>query len=298
MSKMPASKSLTDEYKKLAEDGIPDLWGRIETGITAASKTEEKKVVTSINKDFEAENLRTVKLAPISYQNRHRFVRRYGGLLAACLCAAIIIPVLLWNRNLGNNFLNDSAAPATEAAPQLAMMVDMADVVDEISHDDDFMVAGEASMPESEVIYSSFTESQESEADGALRDENIELYEALTRQNTLTTGDAIFDQEEARKKYFRTMTDEKVIEISKVTIEIVAEKVYLVYNGGLFYEAIIIADESETLNTGINIYIRNLDNYDFTLNFDYIVGETYQVDLSFYEMAAYCFTVLNIWPDD
>lgn len=282
----PGVKVLADEYQKLAANDLPDLWGRIEAGI--AEKSVSAIAAPPIfGKDFEIEEPKTIKLEPRSYQNRYSFVRRYGGLFAACLCAAIIIPVLFMNLRLSDEINSPNEAPAAfpnrsytnEAAADMAVpapapALDMA----------------EAPMEESKMIYIS------DESESYYDSDDHERSDALMQEEALTIGNALIDPEEARMRYFQTITDEKVIEIPKVTIEITAERIYLVYNGGLFYEATVTYDESGILKNGASIYIRNSDDVgEAYQDFDYIVGETYQVDLSFYEMAAYYFTVLQVW---
>jgi hypothetical protein len=158
------SKNLAEEYQNLANSDRPDLWERIEKGIaekitpvtdadngrgeprpyinpTKAVETPvgdglarpavaEKKpprnadIRTISGKDFEIANLQTIKLGEASHLNRRRFFRRYSGLVAACLCAAIIIPVIYFGngiigeRSSGGNSASYDNAPVP--APELA----------------------------------------------------------------------------------------------------------------------------------------------------------------------------------
>jgi hypothetical protein len=80
------SKDLEKEYKALVNSEAPDLWARIENGIEKRSKKRFR-----INK------------------------RLLAGAVAACLCVAVIVPVVV--RNLGGasmqSITSDSAAVAT-----------------------------------------------------------------------------------------------------------------------------------------------------------------------------------------
>ena len=55
------SKDFEKEYIELAQNEIPDLWDRIEAGLTEKSAPENKASITI-------------------------FLKRYGGLVAAVLC--------------------------------------------------------------------------------------------------------------------------------------------------------------------------------------------------------------------
>ena len=104
---------------------------------------------------------------------------------------------------------------------------------------------------------------------------------------------AINSQAEAapRERLFRIGSDEKVIELKKVTIEITdfsAEG----FDGDLssIYTAKVIADEADILLTGISIFLRE----DETLAMKIAVGETYITDLTYWEAVPY-FTIMKIY---
>lgn len=64
------SKDFEKEYIELAQNEIPDLWDRIEAGLTEKSAPENKASITI-------------------------FLKRYGGLAAAVLCLLFILPAWL-----------------------------------------------------------------------------------------------------------------------------------------------------------------------------------------------------------
>ncbi|MCL2051322.1 MAG: hypothetical protein FWG91_06310 [Lachnospiraceae bacterium] len=250
------SKILVDEYKKLAESDIPDLWDRIEAGITASLDMPEKKVAaTGNNKDFEVEKVKTVKLSPISYQNRSRFVRRYGGLIAASICAAIIVPVLFFGRQASVNFsVNNESTESTLPAPAAAPMADVFEITEETAFN---MISEETALAEADQLW--------------VNDDNS-LGSTLTRQSS---------PEETGSK----------IEIRQVTVEITA---FSVENADLgianLYSATVIVDETNALAPGTDIYLKISED----LEADIAVLETYLVDLAFEEAAAY-YTVVKVW---
>ena len=270
------SKNLTHEYEKLANNDLPDLWSRIEAGITdgnTAAPSEEKEVY----KDFEVEKIKTVKLEPTSYQNRYIFVRRYGGLIAACLCAAVILPVIFFNRNMHENFSRtDSAgnmapAPAAfDAAPaEPEAMMDMAGGTSEV---DDMDYSTREAGTTAGVV------SMEEACDA----------EFITNESY--DGNNELSAQVARENYFLAAQTEKRVEIHKVVVEIY--DFYAVGVGDIpnVYSAMIISDEADVLNTYVSIYIVKNEGVDAHL----AVGETYTVDLV-YEEAVLYFEVVKVW---
>jgi hypothetical protein len=108
------SKVFADEYKKMAAGDAPDLWARIEAGIDEIA--ENAGIRTARDVDFAVEEPETVKLEPMSYVNRHQFLYRYGGLIAACLCAAVIAPLIYFARGISY----ESASTGTGALQNIA----------------------------------------------------------------------------------------------------------------------------------------------------------------------------------
>lgn len=95
------SKDFEKEYIKLAESEIPDLWNRIEAGLT------EKSTHTTESAP-EQENKITHNI---------EWIRRYAGLAAAVLCIALIVPALmLFHPTAGKSSSADTSAP--EAAEE------------------------------------------------------------------------------------------------------------------------------------------------------------------------------------
>ena len=83
------SKSFEKEYKELAQSKLPDLWDRIEAGLS-----EKKPVSVPITIDEEAiNNETTIKKAD---SNKVLvFFRRYQTVAAALLCVIILVPAFL-----------------------------------------------------------------------------------------------------------------------------------------------------------------------------------------------------------
>lgn len=286
------AKMLIDEYKKLAKNELPDLWKRIEAGITEkplptlSEKTGDKVIKTVNDIDFPVDDLKTVKLEPISYQNRYRFVRRYGGLLAACLCLAVLIPIIYFNRDVANQFAaNDSAgAPAPAAAPAEDTATRSETAAGAVADD----AGGILNDMVAEAV---FSEAEAKKELAPAPNYDVENAEEADHQFG-------YDQEEPYhnasgeafgNQVFRIDSPEKTFEISKVTVEI-TELSAAGFDADNVYTAVIIADETETLFTGTSIFLRENEN----LAAEIVVGETYLADL-FYQEAAPYFTIMKIY---
>lgn len=95
------SKDFEKEYIKLAESEIPDLWNRIEAGLTEKSTHTAESAPEQGNK----------------ITHNIEWIRRYAGLAAAVLCIALIVPAwMLFHPTAGKSSSADTSAP--EAAEE------------------------------------------------------------------------------------------------------------------------------------------------------------------------------------
>ena len=76
-------KDFEQAYKELAQNEAPDLWDRIEAGLSEKSTPESVKVRIQITKPAEQQKKREVLL----------YFVKYGTVVAALLCVVILIPV-------------------------------------------------------------------------------------------------------------------------------------------------------------------------------------------------------------
>ena len=111
------SKDFEKEYIALTEVEVPDLWDRIEAGLTLksaqkpntneASLTEFQKEVVSENK---SENK---KISAPLY-----FMKKYKTVLAAAVCVIVILPAAVLLGQLGMGGAKEECAPADMAAAE------------------------------------------------------------------------------------------------------------------------------------------------------------------------------------
>lgn len=91
-------KDFETAYKELANTEVPDLWDRIEAGLSeksapAETKAEKNKKTASVNKK--------TKIAV--------FMRKYSALAAAIVCAIILIPTMIVMKKSDSKFMSESA---------------------------------------------------------------------------------------------------------------------------------------------------------------------------------------------
>lgn len=99
------SKQFEEEYKALADREAPDLWARIEAGLAPRSATPG---------DMDVKEVKVFQL----------FLKRYGKIAAAVVCAAILLPSALLVNRIGQKSYSVSDAGAYDAAaeaPQITM---------------------------------------------------------------------------------------------------------------------------------------------------------------------------------
>ncbi len=111
------SKVFEDAYRELAKTDVPDLWDRIEAGLS------EKSAPVTMIKEMDAAE----KASGISEDSETRgqkkpakivtFMKRYATTAAALICVAILIPVVLTVGRFGIGGSKSESAAYEEAAP-------------------------------------------------------------------------------------------------------------------------------------------------------------------------------------
>ena len=113
-------KDFEKAYKELAETEVPDLWDRIEAGLSeksapAETKAEKNKKTAPVNKK--------TKIAVL--------MRKYSALAAAIVCAIILIPTMIVMKKSDSKFMSESAydeKAVAEEAGAASMMTEEASV--------------------------------------------------------------------------------------------------------------------------------------------------------------------------
>ncbi len=104
------TRNFEEEYRKYAENSVPDLWSRIEAAIDEADRAESIKKSTNAVSSEKTVSIPNKKIVSINHP--------YMTLIAACACLLIAIGVVRFIGSAGKSY---SAAPASyEAAAPAA----------------------------------------------------------------------------------------------------------------------------------------------------------------------------------
>lgn len=285
------SKNFAEEYKALANEELPDLWNRIEAGLTPKTTALAE----------EAEDTQDIKQIPKATQPTKKpekgkvisFLFRYRTVVAAALCVVVILPAAILmgriNRSKSSpEFAADTAAPmnngattemwddvAAEAAEEpeefeagaAEDMADgtIADMTDARSSDMD-----EAAVKEMQGDRSSSGAMSEAAADDA----EEEMEALFDRQEANQISNAALNREE-KKEYGKS---EKIYE--KITVEAMKPTGETVETDNDFFYGVdmkVVSDPSGELQEGtqITVWVSMLSSM------AYVQGEEYELDLSY-----------------
>lgn len=104
------SKDFEKEYIELAKSEIPDLWSRIEAGLT--------------EKSTPVENTNTAPGNQLMCEGNAKWTKKYAGLAAAVLCIALIIPALMFLRPAQSKSSSADASAPEAAAEEITEITD------------------------------------------------------------------------------------------------------------------------------------------------------------------------------
>lgn len=290
------SKNFAEEYKALANEELPDLWNRIEAGLTPKTTALAE----------EAEDIQDNKQTPKETQPAKKpekgkvisVLFRYRTVVAAALCVVVILPAAILmgriNRSKSSPELaadmaapmdnaattemwDDMAAeaPAAEAAEEpeeseagaAGDMTDgtIADMADAMPADMD-----EAAMKEMQGDRSSSGAISEAAADDA----EEEMEALFDKQETDQISSAALNREE-KKEYGKS---EKIY--SKITVEAMRQTGETVETDNDFYYGVemkVISDPSGELQEGtkITVWVSMLSSVAYAPEEEYVVNLSY-----------------------
>lgn len=180
------------EFRELKQNEIPDLWNRIEAGLS------EKQNVTQMSQDVIAIN--HISGAGRGHFEKNDFGkedtkktfawRKWGTLIAACVCVVIILPAfsLLIRDKSYSGSGSDTAANTTEAAAEDNAAMDTATAENaESEFAADEAAAAEEAIPENGMADSAGMESTEG------MDSGTGAADAGSVEAAVTTNDAAAD---------------------------------------------------------------------------------------------------------
>lgn len=207
-------KDFEKAYKELANTEVPDLWDRIEAGLSeksapAETKAEKNKKTAPVNKK--------TKIAVL--------MRKYSALAAAIVCAIILIPTMIVMKKSDSKFMSESAydeKAVAEEAGAASMMTEEASVeteaVAEVAEMEQEEAAKEPKM-ESKVAAAEVFSQKESasgavkesaKADGAMNDAVCEdaAPEDYNKQNAQELKNIVVKVKKAEEKPLENEAEE------------------------------------------------------------------------------------------
>lgn len=248
------SKDLEREYRALVDSEVPDLWARIEAGLeektTAPEKTETGLHIT----DFPVTDSPTVNM-------RDKKVDfKVWACVAACVCAALIVPAVARTAKMGSSGSNNSAPnyTAQDTTPQATEFHEMAEAAGQ-----------EAAACET------------GEDIAALADENRAANTTVTSDNSNAGADYSADTANAGSAVLEeAVEEEQELNSFRVTVTILDTDVST--DGEILYTAKVIVSENPDMQADSEIEIfhsaaasegttmlENAQTYDLTLCEEY-----------------------------
>lgn len=305
------SKNFAEEYKTLANEELPDLWNRIEAGLTpkATSQAGEGRSPDMEQTIKSADSGASQVAEPEKEKEKGKvisFLFRYRTVVAAAVCVIMILPaVILLGRNNRSKSFSGSAADMAAETREEAPADDAADMASEemcLMESDDAAEAP-AEEPEAEAGGAEFDNGSDGagacaetasiedlDSEGAAekkmdQQENRNVQEALSDEAADITED-IAEEEKALPETQRTdqsfssTTNREVKIFERVTVEAAEQTGENVKTDEDFYYGItmkVIEDPSGELeeDTEITVWVSYLSSV------AYVQGQEYVLDLSY-----------------
>lgn len=282
------SKNFAEEYKNLADEESPDLWNRIEAGLTPKTAAP-------------AENSQPSKGKVIT------FFRRYRTAAAAAVCVLLILPAIAvigrtGQKNSSGGVALDNAAPA-ESEFETTELYDEASAEEPAaaemwSEGDAGTAGGTAAAAGVDTAEAESADAAEDTAEAleALMDRETERAAGSAEKNASSdalteTAGALAEEEQSEyseskkmdlqgdRNSSASMSGGLVKTYEKITIKVLGRMEETETDEGIYYgmEAEIIRSSFEELpeNTRITIWVSALSSM------AYAQGEEYELDLSY-----------------
>lgn len=287
------SKNFEEEYKALASEDLPDLWNRIEAGLTerTTALAEDGKDGRTAKEDLEdRRGSRDLKKVTA-------FLYRYRTVAAAALCAVAIIPAAIFLGRSGRNktweAADDTAQAADTAMYEAAAEDSEESVLEEAAEGGEAVpeTAMEAETDEAAAVTEDYAGG--ARAGGAAEVEDLldETAEAVSEEE-MEADNASNDEATATKQFAsesaktEMMEDKTVTLYEQVTVKVIQITEETVQADRDFFYGVemeVVKDPSGELEEGeeIMVWISMLSSQ------AYLEGEEYTLDLS-YEADREC----------
>lgn len=229
------NKDFEKAYKELAEIEVPDLWNRIEAGLSEKSAPGTEKKTNSLL----------------------IFIKRYSALAAAVVCAVIIIPAIIVTKQaMGGKLYSESASAGTssEETFDTTEAFDAAEMAEETVDEESFMEAETASVTEE-----SSPEEPEKETEDMPTENVMAAAEERTMGDTTEAADSIMEDAQAKKQQAQAEKQQENEVITNLIVMITEVEDFTIGEGvedtGSLCSAVVQSDPAEALTPGENIDI-------------------------------------------
>ncbi len=291
------SKNFEEEYKALAENDLPDLWNRIEAGLTPRSTVSESGEADRITR--KQEQIIDKPEGRADHNKVIQFFLRYKTVAAAAICVIIILPavLVLGNLNSGKSKTTELCEEAMDAAAPMEEGLDTAAAAAETAAETAEAVTEEP--VEEEMADEAFTDSMsdmsssvendveeavtEDMATGALQDKEAETENERSSGSTADgAAEKITELEKEEKQLADAGGEEKASEIiyQNVTVKILERTEEEVTTQGDWFhgmKAEVVSSQNDGLKPGDELTIW----VSLASSTMYIVGEEYKLDISY-----------------
>lgn len=111
------SKDFEQAYKELAKSGAPDLWGRIEAGLSDRSSTQAELDAEPAKESGAQDGQASAEAkSEAGTEKKYLFrLRKYSAMAAAVICVIIVMPVLIRMNRSSKYYENDSSDESAAA---------------------------------------------------------------------------------------------------------------------------------------------------------------------------------------
>ena len=252
------SKNFEEEYKALTENELPDLWSRIDAGLTpktTADETIEEKPTEKKPKEKKGVIL---------------FFKKYKTVVAAAVCAIVIIPTFMLLGDIGSKNYSDASMEESTTTDMAA---------------DEIMEEGEAMAPQLQA-----SAEDNGIAGGSAASDTAEACEEAPASEEVYADEAADcatedTQEESSMKKADTLQGSNsttTVIYDKVTVKVLEETGNTVDGDNDIYHEIkvrVLEDASQNLMKGteLSVYVP------ITSSVVYVKGMKYEVDISYEE---------------
>jgi len=288
------SKNFEEEYKALAENDLPDLWNRIEAGLTPRSTVSESGEADRTTR--KQEQITDKPKGRSDHNKVIQFFVRYKTVAAAAICVIIILPavLVLGNLNGGKSKTTELCEDAMDAAAPMEEGLDTTAAAAEAATETSEAVTEEPVEEEmaDEVFADSMSDMSPSvendAAEAAAEDmaagnlQNAEAEVENDRSSGSTSDGAAEKMTELEKQQADAGGEEKASEIiyENVTVKILERTEEEVTTQSDWFhgmKAEVVSSQDDGLKPGDELTIW----VSLASSTMYIVGEEYKLDISY-----------------